>query len=134
VGVNSGPFTASLASWADKVWPTIVGHFRRAVLARKRRLPSILPQPRLPQPIRDLLWFVLIGAVVGAVYGHMIAISDGAPRAASRLLELSELRRGRAIEGVSDGCRSRITCEVEVRLAQRWLGHRRQCAPDTQQA
>jgi hypothetical protein len=53
--VNSGPFTASLASWADKVWPNVVGRFRRAVLARKWRLPSILPQPRLPQPIRDLL-------------------------------------------------------------------------------
>jgi hypothetical protein len=41
--------------------------------------------------------------------------------------------RGRAIEGVSDGCRSRITCEVKVRLAQQWLGHRRQGAPDPQQ-
>jgi hypothetical protein len=39
----------------------------------------MLPQRRLPQPTRDLLWFVLIGAVVGAVCGHMIAISDGAP-------------------------------------------------------
>jgi adenylate cyclase len=48
------------------------------VLARKRRLPSILPQPRLPQPIRDLLWFVSIGAVVSAVYGHMMAVADGA--------------------------------------------------------
>ena len=31
----------------------------------------ILPQRRLPQPIRDLLRFFLIGAVVGAVYGHI---------------------------------------------------------------
>jgi adenylate cyclase len=34
---------------------------------------------RLPQPIRDILWFTLIGAVVGAVYGHMMAVSDGCP-------------------------------------------------------
>jgi hypothetical protein len=33
MGVNSGPFTASRASWAEKVWPKIVGRFRRAVLA-----------------------------------------------------------------------------------------------------
>src|SRR5438309_103234 len=89
MGVNSGPFTASWASWADKVWPKIVGHFRRAVLAQRRRLPSMLPQRRLPQPVRDLMWFVLIGAVVGAVYGHMIAISDGAP-----LLGFGGLPRG----------------------------------------
>ena len=94
MGVNSGPFTASRASWADKVWPKIVGRFRRAVLARKRRLPSILPPPRLSQPIRDLLWFVLIGAVVGAVYGHMIAVSDGAP-----LLGFGGMPRG-ALTGV----------------------------------
>ena len=89
MGVNSGPFTASRASWVDKVWSKIVGCFRRALLARKRRLPSILPQRRLRQPIRDLLWFVLIGAVVGAVYGHMLAISDGAP-----LLGFGGLSRG----------------------------------------
>src|SRR5271167_2143612 len=34
---------------------------------------------RLPQPIRDILWFTSIGAVVGAVYGHMMAVSDGRP-------------------------------------------------------
>jgi adenylate cyclase len=89
VGVNSGPVTASRASWADKVWPKIVGRFRRAVLTQRRRLPSLLPQRRLPQPIRDLLWFVLIGAVVGAVYGRTIAISDGAP-----LLGFGGLPRG----------------------------------------
>jgi len=37
------------------------------------------PPRRLPQPIRNVLWFTLIGAVVGAAYGHMIAVSDGAP-------------------------------------------------------
>jgi hypothetical protein len=89
MGVNSGPFTASRPGWADKVWRKIVGRFRRAVLAQKRRLPSMLPQRRLPQPIRDLLWFVSIGAVVGAVYGHMIAVSDGAP-----LLGFGGLLRG----------------------------------------
>jgi adenylate cyclase len=49
----------------------------------------MLPQLRLPQPIRELLWFVSIGAVVGAVYGHMIAISDGAP-----LVGVGRLPRG----------------------------------------
>jgi adenylate cyclase len=34
---------------------------------------------RLPQPIREILWFVSIGAVVGAAYGHMMAVSDGRP-------------------------------------------------------
>jgi hypothetical protein len=92
--VNSGPFTASLASWADKLWPNVVGRFRRAVLTRKRRLPSMLPQRRLPQPVRDLLWFVLVGAVVGAVYGHIMAVSDGAP-----LLGFRGLPRG-ALTGV----------------------------------
>jgi adenylate cyclase len=38
----------------------------------------MLPHRWLPQPIRYLLWFVLIGAIVGAVYGHMSAVSDGA--------------------------------------------------------
>jgi hypothetical protein len=49
----------------------------------------MLPQRRLPQPIRGLLWFVSIGAVVGAVYGHTIAVSDGAP-----LLGVGGLARG----------------------------------------
>jgi adenylate cyclase len=44
---------------------------------------------RLPQPIRDVLWFTLIGAVVGAAYGHMMAVSDGRP-----LLGLGGLPRG----------------------------------------
>ena len=39
----------------------------------------MLPPPRLPQPIRDVLRLVLIGAVVGAVYGHMIARLGGVP-------------------------------------------------------
>src|SRR5690348_13843666 len=39
----------------------------------------MLPQPRLPQPLRDLFRLVLIGAVVGAVHRQMAAISDGAP-------------------------------------------------------
>jgi adenylate cyclase len=34
---------------------------------------------RLPQPIRDILWFTSIGAIVGACYGHMMAVSDGRP-------------------------------------------------------
>jgi adenylate cyclase len=34
---------------------------------------------RLPQPIRDILWFTLIGAVVGAAYGHLQAVSNGRP-------------------------------------------------------
>jgi hypothetical protein len=54
-----------------------------------RLAATMLPQRRLPRPIRDLLCFVLIGAVVGAVYGHMIAISDGAP-----LLGFGGLPRG----------------------------------------
>ena len=28
MGVNSGPFTASRASWVDEVWSKIVGCFR----------------------------------------------------------------------------------------------------------
>jgi adenylate cyclase len=39
----------------------------------------MLPQRRFPPPASDLSWFVLIGAVVGAVYGHTVAIADGAP-------------------------------------------------------
>jgi adenylate cyclase len=54
-----------------------------------RLAASMLPQLRLPQPIKDLLWFVLIGAAVGAVYGHMNAISGGAP-----LLGFGGLPRG----------------------------------------
>ena len=54
-----------------------------------RLAATMLPQRRLSRPIWDLLCFFLIGAVVGAVYGHMIAISDGAP-----LLGLRGLPRG----------------------------------------
>jgi hypothetical protein len=36
--------------------------------------------PRLPHPVRDILWFTVIGALVGAAYGHMIAVTvDGHP-------------------------------------------------------
>ena len=34
---------------------------------------------RLPPPLRAILWFTLIGAVVGAAYGHMMAVLDGKP-------------------------------------------------------
>ena len=44
---------------------------------------------RLPQPIRDILPFTLIGAIVGAAYGHMMAVSDGRP-----LLGFGGLPRG----------------------------------------
>ncbi len=44
---------------------------------------------RLPQPIRERLWVTLVGAVVGAAYAHMMAVSDGCP-----LLGLGGLPRG----------------------------------------
>jgi adenylate cyclase len=44
---------------------------------------------RLPQPLRDILWFTLLGAVVGAAYGHLMAVSDGRP-----LLSITGLPRG----------------------------------------
>lgn len=44
---------------------------------------------RLPQPLRDILRFTSIGAIVGAAYGHMIAVSDGRP-----LLSVGGLPRG----------------------------------------
>ena len=53
------------------------------------------PPRRLPQPIRDILWFTLIGAVVGAAYGHMMAVADGRP-----LLGFRGLPRG-ALTGVA---------------------------------
>jgi adenylate cyclase len=49
---------------------------------------------RLPQPIRDILRFTSIGAIVGAAYGHMSAVSDGRP-----LLGFGGLPRG-ALTGV----------------------------------
>ena len=55
----------------------------------ERRRATMPPQRRLPPPIGDLLYFLLIGAVVGAVYGHMIAVSEGAP-----LLGFAGLPRG----------------------------------------
>jgi adenylate cyclase len=46
--------------------------------------------PPLPRPVRDTLWFTLIGALVGAAYGHIIAVAaDGHP-----LLGLAGLPRG----------------------------------------
>lgn len=33
---------------------------------------------RLPQPVREVLWFTLIGALIGAVYGHTVAMMDSA--------------------------------------------------------
>jgi adenylate cyclase len=51
--------------------------------------------PTLPRPVRDILWFTVIGALVGAAYGHMIAATvDGHP-----LLGLVGLPRG-ALTGV----------------------------------
>jgi adenylate cyclase len=35
------------------------------------------PSRRLPQSVRERFWFALIAAVVGAAYGHMMAVSDG---------------------------------------------------------
>ena len=43
----------------------------------------------LPPPLRDILWFTSIGAVVGAAYGHMMALSDGRP-----LISVGGLPRG----------------------------------------
>jgi adenylate cyclase len=43
----------------------------------------------LPQPLRDILRFTSIGAIVGAAYGHMMAVSDGRP-----LLGVGGLPRG----------------------------------------
>lgn len=34
---------------------------------------------RLPPAARDILWFTAIGAVVGAAYGHLMAVADGVP-------------------------------------------------------
>lgn len=34
---------------------------------------------RLPPPVKAILWFTLICAVVGAAYGHTLAVSDGRP-------------------------------------------------------
>ena len=42
-------------------------------------IAAIMHPRRLPQPVREVLWFTLIGAGVGAAYGHMVAVSDGAP-------------------------------------------------------
>ena len=53
------------------------------------RSPAYASSTPPPQPIRSILWFTLIGAVVGAAYGHMMAVSDGRP-----LLGLGGLPRG----------------------------------------
>ena len=47
-------------------------HTRSKPAAGSTRLPR-----RLPQPIRNILWFTSIGAVVGAAYGHMMAVAAG---------------------------------------------------------
>jgi adenylate cyclase len=51
---------------------------------RRMRLPR-----RLPQSLRDILRFTSIGAIVGAAYGHMMAVSDGRP-----LLSIGGVPRG----------------------------------------
>jgi adenylate cyclase len=57
--------------------------------ARNQPFAATLRLPRFPRPVRDILWFTLIGALVGAAYGHMRAIADGHP-----LLGLAGLPRG----------------------------------------
>jgi hypothetical protein len=83
--VNSGPFTG-----AGLVEQTSSGSrsLDTSAVLRSHETGDY-SERRLARPIRDLLWFVLIGAVVGAVYGHMVAISDGAP-----LLGFGGLPRG----------------------------------------
>jgi adenylate cyclase len=49
---------------------------------------------RLPPPVRDILWFTAIGAVIGAGYGHFDAVLDGMP-----LLCSAGLLRG-AVTGI----------------------------------
>ncbi len=57
---------------------------------RSKPIAGSMHRPRrLPQPIRDVLRFTLIGAVVGAGYGHMMAVIDGSP-----LLGIVGLPRG----------------------------------------
>jgi adenylate cyclase len=34
---------------------------------------------RLPRHLREILWFTLIGAAIGASWGHLMAMSDGLP-------------------------------------------------------
>jgi adenylate cyclase len=55
--------------------------------ADRRR--SMHPPRRLPQPLKDILWFTWLGAVIGAAYGHVMAVSDGRP-----LLSMTGLPRG----------------------------------------
>jgi hypothetical protein len=70
---------------------------------------------RLPQPIRNILWFTLIGAVVGAVYGHMMAVLDGRP-----LLGFHGLPRGLLTGVVITGILSSFE-QVLVQPAMAWL-------------
>ena len=57
---------------------------------RNKPIAAHMPLPHyLPRPIRDLLWFTLIGALAGATYGHMEAVADGRP-----LLGLGGVPRG----------------------------------------
>ena len=72
--------------------------------------------PRLPRPVRDILWFTVIGALVGVAYGHMIAVvADGHP-----LLGAAGVPRG-SLTGVLIGS---IVISFERGLAQpatEWL-------------
>ncbi len=56
-----------------------VGETVRPGHARERRLAAAMRLQRLPPPVRDILWFTLIGALIGAAYAHMMAVSDGHP-------------------------------------------------------
>jgi len=38
-----------------------------------------MPYPHLPSPIRVILWFAALGAAIGAVYGHIVSMSEGNP-------------------------------------------------------
>jgi adenylate cyclase len=51
--------------------------------------PFTMHFPRLPRPVADVLGFTAIGALIGAAYGHLIAVSDGHP-----LFGLAGLPRG----------------------------------------
>jgi hypothetical protein len=94
-GRNSNQFAEGAAR------PHYYGHDRlreRMMAAGADTLPDAPSQPidrsmrlprRLPQPLRDILRFTSIGAIVGAAYGHMMAVSDGRP-----LLSVGGLQRG----------------------------------------
>ena len=54
--------------------------------------------PRPPQPIRAALWLTLIGAMVGAAYGHIVNVSHGRP-----LLGFAGIPRGVLVGAVIGG-------------------------------